>query len=51
VVGSNRRESINRKLAYALVQLAPAKFVANLVQIDDLPMYNKDLESPSACQR
>ena len=46
VVGSNRRESINRKLAQAVAKLADGRFAANFVQIDDLPMYNRDLESP-----
>jgi chromate reductase, NAD(P)H dehydrogenase (quinone) len=46
VVGSNRRESINRKLALALVKLADSKLIGNYVRIDDLPMYNQDLESP-----
>ena len=46
IVGSNRRDSINRKLARALVKLADGKLAANFVQIDDLPMYNQDLESP-----
>jgi chromate reductase, NAD(P)H dehydrogenase (quinone) len=46
VVGSNRRESINRKLAQAIARLADGRFVANFVQIDDLPMYNQDVESP-----
>ena len=34
VVGSNRRESINRKLAQALTKLGGAAFDANFVQID-----------------
>jgi chromate reductase, NAD(P)H dehydrogenase (quinone) len=46
IVGSNRRNSINRKLAHALVKLADSKLVANFVRIDDLPMFNQDLESP-----
>jgi chromate reductase len=46
IVGSNRRDSINRKLARALVRLADGKLAANFVQIDDLPMYNQDQESP-----
>ena len=46
VVGSNRRESINRKLARALVKLSDGKLELRIVQIDDLPMYNQDLESP-----
>jgi chromate reductase len=46
IVGSNRRDSINGKLARALVRLADGKLTANFVQIDDLPMYNQDQESP-----
>jgi chromate reductase len=48
IVGSNRRKSINRKLAHALVELADSKLVGNFVRIDDLPIYNQDLESPLA---
>ncbi|MGO9331482.1 MAG: NADPH-dependent FMN reductase [Steroidobacteraceae bacterium] len=44
VVGSNRRESINRKLALALAKLGADKFEANFVRIDHLPMFNQDLE-------
>ena len=46
VVGSNRRNSINRKLAQAIARLADGRFVTNFVQIDDLPIYNQDVESP-----
>jgi chromate reductase, NAD(P)H dehydrogenase (quinone) len=46
IVGSNRRDSINRKLARALVRLADGGLAASFVQIDDLPMYNQDLENP-----
>jgi chromate reductase, NAD(P)H dehydrogenase (quinone) len=45
IVGSNRRESINRKLAQALVKLGSDKFDAKFVRIDDLPMFNQDLET------
>jgi len=45
VVGSNRRDSINRKLALALAKLGADKFEANIVRIDDLPMYNQDNEN------
>ena len=44
VVGSNRRDSINRKLALALAKLGADKFDANFVRIDHLPMFNQDLE-------
>ena len=46
VVGSNRKESINRKLALALAKLGNEAFDAKLIQIDDLPIYNQDLEQP-----
>lgn len=45
IVGSNRRESINRQLAKALAKLGAAKFDASVAQIDDLPMYNQDHEA------
>ena len=44
VVGSIRKDSINRKLAKALVKLAPADFECELIRIDDLPVYNQDLD-------
>jgi chromate reductase, NAD(P)H dehydrogenase (quinone) len=44
IVGSNRRDSINRKLAQALARLGADKFDAHFVRIDDLPMYNQDNE-------
>ena len=44
IVGSNRRESINRKLAQALIKLGASKFDAKIVRIDDLPLYNQDNE-------
>ena len=46
IVGSNRKESINRKLAQALVRLGVDAFDATFIQIDDLPMYNQDFEQP-----
>ena len=49
IVGSNRRKSINRKLAQALARLGAGRFEAKFVRIDDLPMYNQDNEgNPSA---
>src|SRR3974390_395737 len=44
IVGSNRKDSINRQLAQALAKLAAGKFEPKLVRIDDLPMYNQDHE-------
>ncbi len=45
IVGSNRRQSINRALAQALAKLGGDAFEATVIRIDDLPMYNQDLES------
>lgn len=45
IVGSNRRESINRKLAQALMRLGADRFDAAIIRIDDLPLYNQDLEA------
>ena len=42
VVGSLRRDSLNRKLASAVARLAPAEFMFKLVNISDLPLYNQD---------
>src|ERR1700722_4640617 len=44
IVGSNRRDSINRKLARALAELGADKPDASFVRIDDLPMFNQELE-------
>ncbi|HEX3939655.1 MAG TPA: NADPH-dependent FMN reductase [Xanthobacteraceae bacterium] len=44
IVGSNRRESINRKFAQALIKLGAGKFDGTIVRIDDLPLYNQDTE-------
>ena len=48
LVGSLRKESINRKLALALEKLAPASLRPEIVQIGDLPLYNQDLEDQGA---
>ncbi|KPH79076.1 MULTISPECIES: NADPH-dependent FMN reductase [Bosea] len=45
IVGSNRKASINRKLARALAKLGTTSFTPHFVEIDDLPMYNQDLEA------
>jgi hypothetical protein len=42
VVGSVRKESINRKLAKALIKLAPKNLECEFVRIDDLPVFNQD---------
>jgi len=40
IVGSNRRESVNRRLAQALAGLGADKFSASFIHIDYLPLYN-----------
>ena len=48
VVGSLRRDSINRKLAHALEKLGPGDFSFSQVRIDDLPHYNQDNDAAPA---
>jgi chromate reductase, NAD(P)H dehydrogenase (quinone) len=45
VVGSLRKESLNRKMANALIQLDAAPLNFEFVDIGDLPLYNQDLEN------
>ena len=42
IVGSLRRESINRKLATAVTRLAPSEVSFTQLTIGDLPLYNQD---------
>ncbi|MFR0675795.1 NADPH-dependent FMN reductase [Enterobacterales bacterium AW_CKDN230030176-1A_HGKHYDSX7] len=44
IVGSLRKASYNRKVAKALMSLAPSSLELKLVEIGDLPLYNEDLE-------
>lgn len=48
IVGSLRRDSINRKLANALVKLGPAEFSFKFLEIGDLPLYNQDDDDKQA---
>ncbi|MET0985324.1 MAG: NAD(P)H-dependent oxidoreductase, partial [Steroidobacteraceae bacterium] len=43
LVGSLRRDSINKKLAHALAKLGQGKLDFRLVEIGDLPLYNEDI--------
>jgi chromate reductase len=45
LVGSTRRDSINRKLAQALAKLGEGQLDFTFVEIADLPLYNQDLEA------
>jgi chromate reductase, NAD(P)H dehydrogenase (quinone) len=42
LVGSLRKESFNRKMANALIAMAPAPLKLELVEIRQLPLYNQD---------
>ena len=46
VVGSLRKDSINRKIALALADLAPASLKLQIIEIGDLPLYNEDIDTP-----
>lgn len=48
IVGSLRSDSFNRKMADAIVKLAPAEFEFRQVQIGDLPLYNQDDDANQA---
>jgi chromate reductase, NAD(P)H dehydrogenase (quinone) len=43
-VGSLRKASINRMVANALIELAPAELKLSIVEIGQLPIYNQDSE-------
>ena len=42
IVGSLRKGSINRKVANALAELAPAALKLSIIEIGHLPIYNQD---------
>jgi chromate reductase, NAD(P)H dehydrogenase (quinone) len=44
IVGSLRKDSINRKVGNALVELTPKGLKLSLVEIGQLPLYNQDLD-------
>lgn len=48
IVGSLRKDSINRKFADALIKLAPSDFTFKHVQINDVPVFNQDEETTPA---
>ena len=48
IVGSLRTDSFNRKLANAIVKLAPVEFSFQQVKISDLPLYNQDNDANPA---
>jgi chromate reductase, NAD(P)H dehydrogenase (quinone) len=44
LIGSLRKESINRRLARAIERLVPEGFTFDHVRIDNLPLYNQDFD-------
>jgi chromate reductase len=44
LVGSLRKDSLNRKLANALIELAPSTIEPTILEIGQLPLYNQDLD-------
>lgn len=52
-VGSLRKDSLNRKLANALIGLAPDSLKMHIVEMGDLPLYNQDFDGdpPPAARR
>lgn len=49
IVGSLRKGSYSRKMAKALIQLAPSSLECEIVEIGGLPLYDQDLDnSPPA---
>ena len=48
VVGSLRKDSLNRRLVDAVAKLAPAELSFQHLRIDDLPLYNQDDDANQA---
>lgn len=42
IIGSLRKESLNRQLAKAMLKFAPTEFSFNYIEIGNLPLYNQD---------
>ena len=47
LVGSLRRDSINRKVARSICAFASDRLDCNIVEIGDLPLYNQDYDAAS----
>ena len=45
LVGSLRKESLNRKIALSVKEFAKDKLDCNLIEIGDLPLYNEDIDA------
>jgi chromate reductase len=48
VIGSLRKDSINRKFAHEVIALAPPSLALDIIEIGELAIYNQDLEENGA---
>lgn len=48
IVGSLRKDSVNRKAALALARMAPEHVNLRIVEIGELPLYDEDVEAAGA---
>jgi chromate reductase len=48
IIGSLRKDSINRKFAHEVIALAPESLALDIVEIGELAIYNQDLEENGA---
>jgi chromate reductase len=46
IVGSLRKASFTRRVAEAMVRLAPGAYAYEFLEIGQLPLYNQDLDAP-----
>lgn len=53
LVGSLRKDSLNRQLAHALEKIVGGRAEFRHIRIDDLPLYNQDFDGdyPAVCKR
>jgi chromate reductase len=53
LVGSLRKESLNRRLARAVEKLAPDDFIFSHLTLGDLPLYDQDFDAdyPAVCRQ
>lgn len=51
ISGSLRKDSLNSKLLKAAMELLPEGMTMDIIRIDDIPLYNADLDIPSATER
>jgi chromate reductase len=48
LVGSLRKDSLNRKIARSICALQDDNLDCSMVEIDDLPLYNQDYDDPAS---